>query len=82
MIIPPLYTAIALFALLLLGRIVSPENVPWYEVYTALGVLCVIPILLNYNGERGYSPNWVKWGFYLFDPLHLLILVFIRTFLY
>lgn len=80
-IIPPVYTAGVLFGLLLLGRIFSPENVPWYEIYTSLGVLCVIPILLNYNGQRGYSPKWVKWGFYLFYPLHLAVLVLIRTFL-
>ena len=80
-IIPPVYTTVVLFGLLLLGRIVSPESVPWYDAYTALGILCVIPILLNYNGQRGYSPNWVKWGFYLFYPLHLTILVLIRTFL-
>ncbi|MFC5632197.1 MULTISPECIES: TraX family protein [Streptococcus] len=43
-----------------------------------LGILLVIPILLSYNGQRGYSPIWVKWGFYAFYPGHLLVLWGIR----
>lgn len=39
-----------------------------------LGLLLVAPFLQHYNGQRGYSPAWVKWGFYLFYPLHLTIL--------
>lgn len=53
-----------------------------YIPLSALGVLIVIPLLLAYNGQRGYSPTWVKWGFYAFYPLHLLLLFAIRFWMY
>jgi hypothetical protein len=40
--------------------------------------LAAIPLLMLYNGERG--PR-VKWAFYAFYPLHLIILVVIRHFI-
>ena len=49
---------------------------------SSLGLLLVIPLLQAYNGQRGYSPKWVKWGFYAFYPLHLSILVLIRYLLF
>ena len=42
-----------------------------------LAVVLAIPILKVYNGERGSSPTInkiMKWGFYIYYPLHLLIL--------
>ena len=42
-----------------------------------LAVVLAIPILKVYNGERGQSPrfnNVMKWGFYIYYPLHLFIL--------
>jgi len=39
-----------------------------------LGMFATVPLLLNYNEEKGYSPFWIKWGFYAYYPLHLLIL--------
>lgn len=53
----------------------SPEMMNWLS---RLGLLLVVPILDNYNGQRGYSPKWIKWGFYLFYPLHLSILLLLR----
>ncbi len=38
-----------------------------------LGLFLALPFLALYNGERGGS-GWMKWGFYLFYPLHLLAL--------
>lgn len=40
-------------------------------------MLIVIPLLVAYNGERGYLPSWIKWGFYSFYPLHLVALALI-----
>ena len=42
-----------------------------------LAVVLAIPILAMYNGKRGNNPRvnqWMKWGFYIYYPLHLLIL--------
>lgn len=77
-IIPCLYTTLIYIGLLLLGYVVSPQNVAWYLPITMLGILLVIPLLLNYNGQRGLSNPLIKWGFYLFYPVHMLILALIR----
>lgn len=40
-----------------------------------LGIFFVIPLLFFYNGQRGLRhKQLIKWGFYWFYPLHLLIL--------
>lgn len=31
-----------------------------------------------YNGKKGRFARWIKWGFYLFYPAHLLILYIVR----
>lgn len=77
-ILPAVYGAVFLFVVMMLMHLRAPTLVPLYEVFTGLGILLVIPILLAYNGERGYSPVWVKWGFYGFYPVHLFVLVGIR----
>ncbi|MBR2715406.1 MAG: hypothetical protein IKB73_04275 [Ruminococcus sp.] len=44
------------------------ENLPYYQMYSLLAVL----LLMMYNGKKGkYS---FKYGFYLFYPLHLLLI--------
>ncbi|MGX2943646.1 TraX family protein [Enterococcus alishanensis] len=80
-IIPVLYTTAGLVFLYFSAYLVEPATVPLYIVLSGLGILLVIPLLLSYNGKRGYSPAWVKWGFYLFYPAHLLLLVLIRFWL-
>lgn len=42
------------------------------NLYT-VGVLLVLPILKMYNGERG-GYAWSKWIFYIFYPLHLIVI--------
>ena len=37
-------------------------------------ILCVIPLLLAYNGERGYSPRPLRYMFYIYYPAHLLVI--------
>jgi len=39
---------------------------------------CFIPITL-YNGKKGYNGNILKLAFYIFYPLHLLILFYVST---
>ncbi|MGM9603450.1 MAG: TraX family protein [Faecousia sp.] len=40
-------------------------------------VLAMIPIAL-YSGRKATSSKAVQWGFYLFYPVHLTVLVFVR----
>ncbi len=49
-----------------------------YSFAIQLCTLLAIPILYMYNGERGRNS---KYGFYIFYPLHLLILGIIRMFM-
>jgi hypothetical protein len=42
------------------------------------GILLVIPLLALYNGERGKSSKLIKWGFYVFYPVHLIVLYILR----
>ena len=44
-----------------------------YGSIQGFAAFAAIPIWL-YNGERGYNTPLVKWGFYLFYPIHLLLL--------
>ena len=43
-----------------------------------VGVFFVIPLLLLYNGKKGSNSNIHKWSFYVFYPLHLLVLGLIK----
>ena len=45
---------------------------------TTMGTILAIPILLSYNGERGRNTPTIKWGFYAYYPLHILVLLGIR----
>lgn len=44
-----------------------------YSQLFQLGVLLCLPLLAQYNGERG-GGRYAKWAFYIFYPVHLLIL--------
>lgn len=46
-----------------------------------IGVLMVYPVLKLYNGERGKA-KWMKWFFYVYYPLHLIIIGIIRLKVY
>ena len=50
-------------------------NTPsWYEGICQLGTFLVIPLLLAYNGESGKKTFINKWLFYVFYPLHLILI--------
>ncbi|WP_281054876.1 hypothetical protein [Treponema brennaborense] len=44
-------------------------------------MIIVVPFIKNYNGERG-SWKGMKWFFYLYYPMHLLVCGFIRVWLH
>lgn len=46
----------------------------WFVMF---GGFLAIPFIFGYNGERGAN---LKWGFYTFYPLHLLVLALIMIF--
>lgn len=51
-----------------------------YGVISLFAVL-VYPLLKEYNGERGKT-KWLKWFFYLYYPLHLILIGILRIILY
>lgn len=46
-----------------------------------IGVLLVYPVLRLYNGEKG-KVKWMKWFFYLYYPIHLIIIGVLRICIY
>ena len=46
-----------------------------------LFVFLVYPLLKMYNGERE-NIKWMKWFFYLYYPLHLIIIGIVRVMMY
>lgn len=46
-----------------------------------VGVLMVYPLLKLYNGEKGKA-DWMKMFFYIYYPLHLLIVGILRIWMY
>ena len=46
-----------------------------------IGVLLVYPFLRQYNGEKG-NAKWMKWFFYIYYPLHLVIIGICRIIIY
>ncbi|HZJ57137.1 MAG TPA: TraX family protein [Clostridia bacterium] len=55
--------------------ILFSQGVWWGQLFQ-LGVYLAIPFIYLYNGKLGYKKGWVwiKWVFYAFYPLHLLVL--------
>ena len=41
------------------------------------GIFFSIPLLRRYNGRLGRKSKFIKWGFYWFYPIHLIIIYFI-----
>ena len=46
-----------------------------------LFVIISYPLLKQYNGQKG-KVNWMKWFFYLYYPLHLIIIGILRILMY
>ncbi|MDZ5252730.1 TraX family protein [Clostridium sp. LIBA-8841] len=72
------------FLIVSIGMLCSPiisfvninNSLWWWELYQ-LGLLLTIPLLAQYNGKLGVSKN-TKWTFYIFYPLHLLLLGYLK----
>ncbi len=72
-VIPAIYGSITSF---LISYVLFNQSL--LNSITLFGILLVIPLLLAYNGERGWASPIAKWSFYIFYPAHLLILYVIR----
>lgn len=48
-----------------------------YYIYE-IGIFLALPLLSLYNGKQGKKSKLIKWGFYVFYPLHLLLFYAIR----
>ncbi|MBO5523711.1 MAG: hypothetical protein J5986_08580 [Roseburia sp.] len=46
----------------------------WYQ----FGIFLAIPLLALYNGKRGKKSKAVSWFFYIFYPMHLIILFILK----
>lgn len=55
----------------------SQEGAPFWGGFFQFGLLLAVPLLNGYNGQRGTSSAG-KWFFYIFYPLHLLVLTVIH----
>ena len=69
--------------------------IPWILIYAVVSfffvnkvyaliqfaVLLVYPLLKMYNGEKG-KVKWMKWFFYIYYPLHLVIIGLLRLYMY
>lgn len=51
-------------------------NAPFWGGFFQFGLLLALPLLRLYNGQRGGTTG-MKWVFYLFYPLHLLVLALV-----
>ena len=49
--------------------------------FIQLFVILSYPLLKNYNNERG-NASWLKWFFYIYYPLHLIIIGILRLIIY
>ena len=68
------YGVIAMFIALSTAIIWSTNMTSnWYKEIYQFGLLLAIPILLKYNGEPLKYKN-MKWIFYVYYPLHMIIL--------
>ena len=55
------------------------QGLPRYSHVCQVGVILFVPIIYLYNGKPGNKSTFNKWFFYLFYPLHLLVIGIIRS---
>lgn len=68
-----MYTIISLFGI---TSVIGPNFIEAITLwdYQWMMVFAIIPILM-YNGKLGFNNKFVKWMFYWFYPIHLIIIV-------
>lgn len=59
-----------IFSLIIINILMSYVTANYIQ---SVSILALFPIFY-YNHEKGYSNKWLQYGFYIFYPVHLLIL--------
>lgn len=67
------YDIITIFVIVF--KYILIKTLPWNSLLIYLGLLLFIPFIYLYNGEKGNNNKFNKWFFYIFYPLHLLIII-------
>lgn len=75
------YSFIAAFVCISAVLFCILNGFPWYGEVWQAGLFLFIPIFSLYNGQSGNKNAFHKWIFYVFYPLHLLILGLIYYYL-
>ena len=62
------------------GTLSLNNIITYYQTSYPLGefALLSIPLIILYNGEKGYNSKFIKYFFYLYYPLHLLAIYFFK----
>ena len=74
-----LWRTVLLTVLLWFGATVT---VAGFEVPMELAGLLSLVLIFRYDGRKLTKNKWVQWGFYLFYPVHLLVLWILEVMLY
>jgi len=72
-----LFSVVGLIFLSLSTNLLFTDLSMWYTSIWQFGIYMAIPLLLMYNGRKGNPHPINKWIFYLFYPLHLLVIALI-----
>ena len=69
------HTFVCVFDLILITQMIVASGHAWYYALFECGTFMVVPMFVFfYNGERGSGKAFHKWFFYVFYPLHMLLL--------
>ncbi|MCL1823450.1 MAG: conjugal transfer protein TraX [Oscillospiraceae bacterium] len=64
----------------IIAAITAAVGIVWWSEITQVGVFMAIPVLLLYNGQKGGASPVHKWIFYIFYPLHLILIALVEIY--
>lgn len=70
---------VSMMTIIIIGEIFA--NHQWYFQLYNFALLLAIPLILSYNGKRGAGGAFNKWVFYIFYPLHLVVIGIIKFYI-
>lgn len=72
------YCAIVLVNTALSIVFLVSNKMPWYKELWHLGMFLFVPLIYLYDGKKFKTNAFNKWLFYIFYPLHLVVLALIK----